>query len=387
MKRVTFLAVAVLVFALAARSDTSTGVHAPASGGWSVALTGRVDGRNTQLEALACPSSDDCLVGGEADNEALIEHLAGGKWRVLQGPGVGPKVDGSIDSFACLSSDDCWAVGSILSVATSGLLEHDDGHGWKVTPEPTAVRTWNAVSCPTRTNECWIVGSRRDGKPAAALYRAGVWRSVALPVTYRSKPIDLRSIACAGQDSCVAVGGAGNAYVDNYPVSEVWNGLRWALRPVHGPLHTVVNTLESVSCNTRETQFVCIAVGVAISSLQPPPGSVGVDLPLIERYISGTWTAMSSPHGVIGDYPELAGVSCIRDSSCWAVGSRGPGQDEASTLAEHWNGRAWQWATTPDPPGEYRTLDAVACPTKERCWAAGIVAEPRSAQIILRWRS
>lgn len=96
---------------------------------------------------------------------------------------------------------------------------------------------------------------------------------------------------------------------------------------------------------------------------------------------------MKSPRGGVGDYPELAGVSCPGISSCWAVGPRGPGQDEASLLAEHWNGRSWGWATAPQPAGEYRALAAVACPTEDLCWAAGTAAAaPRSAQVILHWR-
>ena len=68
---------------------------------------------------------------------------------------------------------------------------------------------------------------------------------------------------------------------------------------------------------------------------------------------------------------ELAAVSCPSRRNCTAVGQYWDGA-AYHTLAEHWDGTAWVIQPTPDPPSATVTfLNAVACPVKTMCEAAG----------------
>ncbi len=85
--------------------------------------------------------------------------------------------------------------------------------------------------------------------------------------------------------------------------------------------------------------------------------------------------------GLPGVGTQLNAVTCATSSSdCWAVGSvsTGPtassGEGPSSTVALHWDGDTWRRVTTPSPSspaGPADSLDAIACPAPNDCWAGG----------------
>src|SRR5262249_10182340 len=67
----------------------------------------------------------------------------------------------------------------------------------------------------------------------------------------------------------------------------------------------------------------------------------------------------------------LEGVSCVRPSSCVAIGTSIPGPDSGGTgLAETWNGTRWRIARIPHPKALVG-LQSVACPSSTTCMAVG----------------
>jgi len=68
----------------------------------------------------------------------------------------------------------------------------------------------------------------------------------------------------------------------------------------------------------------------------------------------------------------LSGVAAISATDAWAVGYTIDKGDVKHTLIEHWNGKAWERVSSPDPGGAAE-LDGVAAAGATNIWAVGLV--------------
>jgi hypothetical protein len=387
------VALAVGLFGVAPAAAAGASM-APA--GWRVAVDGRVGGAPTLLNGVTCVGPADCVAVGDAGVDALVEHYSG-HWAPTQDQTVGRITRGTLDTVACLSAAQCWAAGSTNAPGSAdqrGLIEEQTASGWAPVRVATAASTWSGLTCLTSAKTCWAVGTgplgdTSSGHAVIIRWRAGVWSQVPAPTTSDGLPVILLSVSCAGANLCVAAGGIGKQGLADQPFSEVWNGRTWRAVALEHLGSTVETSFTSVSCVATKPRPTCTAVGYDYTSLPPPPGTVGVILPLIDRFNGTTWVTAPSPAGRPEHYPALAAVTCLSSAFCWAAGTQGPGQDESDTLAEGWNGRTWTWATTPDPVAEYRGFTSVACPDLAQCWAVGNTSngEGGEDQLIAQWRS
>lgn len=90
---------------------------------------------------------------------------------------------------------------------------------------------------------------------------------------------------------------------------------------------------------------------------------------------SPAWTVVASPNATLSG-GQLQSVSCASADDCTAVGSYLTTAGITATLAEQWNGSAWQKQPTPDPPGDTTPavapeLSGVSCPVSTFCAAVG----------------
>ena len=123
--------------------------------------------------------------------------------------------------------------------------------------------------------------------------------------------------------------------------------------------------LESVSCSSASA---CTAVG---NDRNP----VGITVTLAERWNGTAWQRQHTPNpaedtsGSID--PNLAGVSCPAANFCEAVGSYQLGH-VAVALADAWNGRDWTMQRFPIPVGDNEVgLNQVSCTSAQFCAAVG----------------
>ena len=123
--------------------------------------------------------------------------------------------------------------------------------------------------------------------------------------------------------------------------------------------------LESVSCSSASA---CTAVG---NDRNP----AGITVTLAERWNGTAWQRQHTPNpaedtsGSID--PNLAGVSCPAANFCEAVGSDQLG-NVSNALAEMWNGRAWTMQRFPIPVGDNEVgLNQVSCTSAQFCAAVG----------------
>ena len=122
-----------------------------------------------ELTAVSADSPTDAWAVGWANGlpgQALTEHWNGSAWHVV--PSLDPGRDGKgrpaavLTSVAALSPDDVWVAG-VYPRKGSGLtlLEHWNGHSWRLVATPSTHRFWsvfNALSVPS-SGDVWAVGS------------------------------------------------------------------------------------------------------------------------------------------------------------------------------------------------------------------------------------
>ncbi len=112
------------------------------------------DLNGTQLDDIAALAPDNVWAVGstssvEQGQLALIEHWDGKSWSVV----ASPQPQGSADvnsallwSLDALSPSDIWAGGFYeLSGVEHYLLEHWDGHAWKLVPIPLQAKKWTIL--------------------------------------------------------------------------------------------------------------------------------------------------------------------------------------------------------------------------------------------------
>jgi hypothetical protein len=159
------------------------------------------------------------------------------------------------------------------------------------------------------------------------------------------------------------------------PLTEHWNGTKWAVVPVpnEGNGGAFFNAVSAVSPTD-------------VWAVGDFSNAGGGSLPLIEHWDGHSWSVQN--FSVPGsDGTELTGVHAISARDVWAVGSF-DGSNGFQTLTLHWNGTAWAQKTSPNPPGGFDIhLSAVTAASSGDVWAVGrfSTSTVREQALILHW--
>ncbi len=151
-----------------------------AGGAWHRVAAPAAGGRGMALTAVTCPGPRDCwAVGGSSKSgPAIIEHWTGGSWRLERSPKL---IGAELVGVSCASATLCWASGGKQTHRnkTSDVLEQWDGTRWRLIFGLDGGLQPTLFACPA-TGHCLIVGVR-GGVAAAARYDHGRWSPAALP--------------------------------------------------------------------------------------------------------------------------------------------------------------------------------------------------------------
>jgi hypothetical protein len=180
------------------------------------------------------------VIGWDAGGDAnAIWQYSGRAWTSVTIVGVG---SGSLEALACVTADDCWAVGQHITVPQTSdsdavvkpLIEHDAGAGFSPVTDPTVPGDADGLSEVTcvGADDCWAVGSYAansenggDGiiHPLIEHYDGDSWTVV----TGTGPLIDhagLGTVSCFASDECWAGGGTPNG-----GVIEEFDGSSWSV--------------------------------------------------------------------------------------------------------------------------------------------------------------
>jgi len=301
-------------------------------------------------------------------------------WSVVPSPNPATQNGDSLSGVACITSTDCFAVGS---TGSSTLVVRWEGTSWSVVPSPSApspaFSSLAGITCTSATN-CWAVGSTAvfsngqfSGGSLIEHWDGAHWSIVPSPNAPSDRGMTtLSSVTCRSTTSCFAVGTT-SPDADSAVVIERWNGARWTV--TLGPPTPTTDGLTGIEC---ESTIDCLAVG--------GPSEEGNYL--IEHWNGSEWSLSASPEPTGSSVSYLGDVRCLNAMSCFAVGDSATGymsQSYASrTLVEHWNGHTWAVFPSPSPSTE-SALGALSCPTATSCIALGSGLTKKGGAFIETW--
>jgi hypothetical protein len=189
------------------------------------------------LERVSCPSTSVCFAMG---NGALITTDNGGStWTSVNYP----PVTAPLDAITCPTVLDCYMVGGS---APTGEIDATTNGGatWTVQTVPEAVESLDAISCTTPT-VCLAAGEE-DVQDAVILGTSNggtTWVAESVP----SDIVNVRGAVCPTAADCIAISQSG-------PISSADGGATWQLETGTG---IVDATLVEIACTTT----TCFAAG------------------------------------------------------------------------------------------------------------------------------
>jgi hypothetical protein len=322
------------------RWDGTTWTHVPSPNPGGLAIN--------ELLAVAATSRVDAWAVGDwhdhgntccpGPGHTVIEHWDGTAWTHVPSPDPGGDArDNALSGVAATSPGNAWAVGWSVSQSYTGgtgrsktLIEHWDGTSWVRVPAPSpGFYAYLSGVAATSPDNAWAVGGS-DGGTLIEHWNGTTWTRVPSPSPGPSGDV-LYGVAATSPTSAWAVGGS-----DGGTLIEHWNGTAWTQVPQ--PVSGFDSSLNSVAAISASDVWAV--------------GEQNLNQTVTEHWNGSSWTLVPSPSVTAGNAQDvLGGVSAIGSSDVWAVGFSsvlGTGQ----TLAEHWNGTAWQIVASANPgPG------------------------------------
>ena len=241
---------------------------------WSIAHGATVEGYS-DLNSVTCVSSADCWAVGGKPGSPLAEHWNGSTWSVVSVP------DGTLlkhseptglIGVSCVSAGDCWAVGNyVVNVGSSAfytsVFEHWNGSSWLATTmaEGSEGTGLTGIACVS-SSDCWAVGSLDNGSEGndqtlTELWNGTRWSTVKSANTSPLYNDELTGVTCTSTANCWAVGAADYGTPTSPALTEHWNGSAWTIVP-SGPVSTE-DQLSSVTCTDARD---CWSVGQSFGS-------------------------------------------------------------------------------------------------------------------------
>jgi hypothetical protein len=367
---------------------------------WLFSPTAPDTSNATDLTGVACLSGSDCWAVGtllpaspNSSIEPLMERWDGTSWTSVALPTV-PVVDSNfLQSVSCAGSADCWAAGFYFAgTVARSLTVHWDGTSWGVKDSPnTSMSRSNYLSdikCVS-SSDCWTVGSTSDNlgmaNQALAMHWGGTAWSIVNPApvdTSQQVETSFEAVSCASSSDCWAVGyevvnHANQGFTTYQALIEQWNGTAWVVIPTppQQNVPTLNSILYSVTCTSTSD---CTGVGAQWSYL---PSGNGTYQTIVDHWDGRSWSVVTSPNTASDQDNILSSVACASASDCWAVGSSG---NYGQALVERWDGTSWSIVTVPQVGS---ILNAVTCLSTSDCWAAGpyYTPNPPARTLLMHW--
>jgi hypothetical protein len=307
----------------------------------------------------------------DGDGSTLSERRTGSRWSIEPTPALPGSRTSLLFAVSCPSATACTAVGSVTSRSgrTRPLAERWNGTRWssqRVPASSGSVSYLAAVSCASRT-VCVAVGyaGNRSGSRGAAL--AERWDGHRWAIERAVRPAGARvsflsGVSCTGWRACAAVGFSNDVDGTQAPLAERWDGRVWSVEPMTRVAGQPNAQLAGVACAGEQS---CTAVGFFTNV-------TGIDVMLAEHWNGTRWAQQNPGYPSGARSVQFSGVSCTSSGSCTAVGVFSDPEGSDAMLAERSNGGRWTIERTPTVTGSMSaSLGAVSCSSATTCTAVG----------------
>jgi hypothetical protein len=295
------------------------------------------------------------LVGGAfigGHSRAFAVRIAGGAWRQVEVPGVGPSYN-VLDDVIATGPGAAWAVGSYFNSAKVGrtLIERWDGSGWRVIDGPrTGGGDAELLGITAGSSGVWAVGSvLRSGRQAALIERwnGTAWRIEPIPSLEGSS--SLNDVVSTGTEAW-ALGSIADAHGSRRPLLLRWNGERWKPAPAPG----VVGAIASASASA-DGDVWAVGSSATTSDLRP----------VVLHWDGSAWRTVTAPS--IDRGGALTSVSVAPDGHVWIAGWRADAGGRRGFVAVR-EGTTWRPVPLPADAGFPEVIWAAGSVV----WAAGV---------------
>ena len=333
---------------------------------------------------------------GAAVTEPRANHAISAQtcvWRTTPTANPHPLLYNRFNSVAATSPDAAWAVGDYYSGTEGGphgaFIERWDGHRWRLAtvPLPGGADLWSVAASGAR--DVWAVGATEGDGQLIEHWDGARWQIAPAPHPLASI---LFAVAARTPRDAWAVG-THNRGSGGKTLIEHWNGTRWSVVPSPSPPaargRRRYATLRTVSVISRTNAWAAGYWGTAgYSGTVPPPAT----RTLIEHWDGRGWSIAPSPNvrtarGVTNDI--LFSISGSRQGDVWAVGSWGSlpnqyGGKGDHALALRWDGR--RWLRVPTRSLAERSLLSGVLVRYGQTWAVGDRrVQPHQTTLIEHW--
>jgi hypothetical protein len=280
-----------------------------------------------------------------------------GKWNIIKSPNVGSI--SILNAVAAVSANDVWAVGT--STGNQSLIEHWDGTSWSVVSSPSLPGDGSLSGLAVvSADDIWAVGNDYGGTSQNSIAVTEHWNGTQWSIVLSPNFHWGNALVGATVISTDNVWAVGYYYTDDTgsltsTLVEHWNGKQWSV--VSSPTPTNDEQYPLVSASAISANDIW-AVGYGGNS-GPPEDT------LTEHWNGKKWSIANSPN--IGTVSILNGVAAVSTSNVWAVGASGT----TNALIEHWNGKSWSTFKNPGSSINGTLLTGVAELSSGNIWAVG----------------
>lgn len=259
---------------------------------------------------------------------------------------------------AVVGADDVWAVGSFYDDTEQqlrALILRWSGNAWQAVPNPDVADENDALYgvAVVSADDIWAVGmhAKDFAKPLIQHWDGSAWSIVPAPEVGTGNAV-LYDLSVVSANDIWAVG-PWNTRLGTFVYALHWDGTEWAFAESH-----VEGTLTGVSALASDDVW-----------------TVGNDhsQALVRHWDGSAWSTISSAQ-VDGNFASLRGVVAIGADDVWSVGLRQNVSEKTLSLAEHWNGTAWELVPSPNDRRlklSGSSLEAVTALGTNDVWAAG----------------
>ncbi len=195
----------------------------------------------------------------------MAEHWDGSEWSVLSVPDgkiLKRPVPTYLTGVSCVSAEDCWAAGNYdLTLGSSEfiypLFEHWNGTTWSATTTGDGYEGGDGLTGITcvSSSDCWAVGSLNTGtgdstdQTLAERWNGTRWSTVTSANISTSSTDQLVGVTCTSSTNCWAVGNAAGYHSSPSPaLTEHWDGSTWSIVPSDQVSTKDTDWLSSVTC-------------------------------------------------------------------------------------------------------------------------------------------
>ena len=289
-------------------------------------------------------------------------------WSVV--PTVNPGASFNIfGGVSAISSTNAWAVGyySISTSQTGALAERWNGSIWKVVPtqNPSGVQTVFFSVKTLANNNAWAVGYYQTAanllEPISEHWNGNKWAVVNMPPAPAANGGIMNSVDAVSATDIWAVGQQIPSAVGYQTFAEHWNGTKWSVVPTPN-----VNGFNQI----LQTTFAISANDVWAGGYYTANSSAKQNLSM---HWNGTKWVIVPMKDVGTSNNFINSMSGFATSGVFAVGThRNVTEGGPNTLSEGWNGAKWTVQASPNDGGLTTAFEGVAASTSEGALAVGL---------------